>query len=316
MKFKLGDFVRFVDEKREGYVTSIIDEQTLGVTDTDGFEIPVSIGNLTSIHGHMQDSPAEEEAAAAAAAPKKVAVKPPAEQGIFLVLQPGSKQHAIRFHLVNHNANRVLFSLMGERQGKFSGIQSGILEPGNSAPVFEGALPDLDLWPEFHLALLQHGASELLQPIRFNRKFRPKDFAPERASTALQGEKGWQFRLGEPPLKIDAQQLKESFFKPTPQKQGLARPETETDLHIEKLRSDHQFLRGDEILDIQLGHFRKTLEAALVHKLPELILIHGAGNGILQQQIHRELGKHPQVRTFMDAQKEKFGYGATKVVFK
>ena len=52
MKFKLGDFVRFVDEKREGYVTKIIDAQTLGVTDEDGFEIPVAVSNLTSVHGH------------------------------------------------------------------------------------------------------------------------------------------------------------------------------------------------------------------------------------------------------------------------
>jgi hypothetical protein len=51
MKFKLGDFVRFVDEKREGYVTKIIDSQTLGVTDEDGFEIPVAVSNLTSVHG-------------------------------------------------------------------------------------------------------------------------------------------------------------------------------------------------------------------------------------------------------------------------
>ena len=53
MGFKLGDFVRFVDEKREGYVTRIIDAQTLGVTDTDGFEIPVAISNLTHVHGHQ-----------------------------------------------------------------------------------------------------------------------------------------------------------------------------------------------------------------------------------------------------------------------
>ncbi|WP_129715288.1 Smr/MutS family protein [Pedobacter sp. SYP-B3415] len=316
MKFKLGDFVRFVDEKREGYVTSIIDEQTLGVTDTDGFEIPVSVSNLTSIHGHMQEDPAEEAAAAAAAVQKKPAVKPPGEEAIFLVLQPGTRQHAVRFNIVNHTTDRLLFSLSGERQGRFSGIQSGILESGSSVQVFEGALPDLDLWPEFHLNVLRHSTAALLPPVKFARKFRPKDFAAERATVALPGEKGWQFRLDEPPLKIDAQQLKESFFKPAPEKQGLSRPDAETDLHIEKLRSDHQFLKGDEIFDIQLGHFRKILEAAVVHKLPELIFIHGAGNGKLQQHIHRELGRHPQVKTFMDAQKERFGYGATKVILK
>ena len=54
--FKLGDFVRFVDEKREGYVTRVIDAVTLGVTDTDGFEIPVAISNLTHVHGHNSTS--------------------------------------------------------------------------------------------------------------------------------------------------------------------------------------------------------------------------------------------------------------------
>ena len=35
--FKIGDYVRFIDEKREGYITKEIDDQTVGVTDTDGF---------------------------------------------------------------------------------------------------------------------------------------------------------------------------------------------------------------------------------------------------------------------------------------
>ncbi|HTM98602.1 MAG TPA: hypothetical protein VL088_07665, partial [Pedobacter sp.] len=61
MQFKLGDFVRFVDEKREGYVTRIIDAQTLGVTDTDGFEIPVAVSNLTSVYGHQANVAKAEE---------------------------------------------------------------------------------------------------------------------------------------------------------------------------------------------------------------------------------------------------------------
>ena len=41
MQFKLGDFVRFVDENIEGYITRIIDKDTIGVTDSNDFEIPV-----------------------------------------------------------------------------------------------------------------------------------------------------------------------------------------------------------------------------------------------------------------------------------
>ena len=42
MKFKIGDFVRFVDEPIEGHITSFLNNELLGVTDDTGFEIPVS----------------------------------------------------------------------------------------------------------------------------------------------------------------------------------------------------------------------------------------------------------------------------------
>src|SRR5271167_4448726 len=52
MKYKLGDFVRFVDEKMEGFVTRIIDEQMIGVTGEDDFEIPVLASKVTTVHGY------------------------------------------------------------------------------------------------------------------------------------------------------------------------------------------------------------------------------------------------------------------------
>ena len=67
---------------------------------------------------------------------------------------------------------------------------------------------------------------------------------------------------------------------------------------------------------MEVQAFHKALDAAIVHQLPEIIFIHGAGNGILRHEIHKLLGKHQKVQTFMDARKEKFGYGATKVLLK
>lgn len=51
MNYKLGEFVRFVNERREGYITRIIDESTISVTDDDGFEIPVLASQVTRVHG-------------------------------------------------------------------------------------------------------------------------------------------------------------------------------------------------------------------------------------------------------------------------
>jgi len=126
---------------------------------------------------------------------------------------------------------------------------------------------------------------------------------------------GWLIQLDEPEVVIDAQKLKESFFRTAEEKTSIEKPGTEADLHIEKLRDDYQFLSNTEILNIQLTHFNKTLDAAIVHQLPEITFIHGAGNRTLRHEIHKILSKHPKIRTFMDARKEKFGYGATKVIF-
>jgi dsDNA-specific endonuclease/ATPase MutS2 len=87
-------------------------------------------------------------------------------------------------------------------------------------------------------------------------------------------------------------------------------------LHIEKIRDDYHFLEQNEIINIQLAYFEQMLDAAIVNQMQSIIFIHGVGNGTLRHHIHKAVSKHPQVKTFMDARKEKFGYGATEVVFK
>ena len=115
---------------------------------------------------------------------------------------------------------------------------------------------------------------------------------------------------------IDAQKLKESFFSAPTAQPVIAKPAQEIDLHIEMLRDDHQFLAQSEIINIQLAYFQQMLDAAIVNQMSKIVFIHGVGNGTLRHHIHKVISKHPQVRTFMDAQKEKFGFGATEVVFK
>ena len=50
-RLKSKSFARILNLALSWFV-GIIDSQTLGVTDEDGFEIPVAVSNLTSVHGH------------------------------------------------------------------------------------------------------------------------------------------------------------------------------------------------------------------------------------------------------------------------
>jgi len=314
MNFKLGEFVRFVDENREGFITRIIDEQMVGVTGDDDFEIPVMVNNLTRVHGHKNNPESINTRVE-----ESIVDDDFIEKGIFLTVCPdANKGSVVHFYFVNETSFELLFTLQSEKDQKFHGEFAGIAKPLSATKIYSASLPDLDLWPKFNITIISYTSQNIkfLTPIFKDLKFRAKDFSGSKKTIPFIKQQGWAFELDEGELKIDVQKLKESFFKSQPEKKEIEKPAKEVDLHIEKLRDDYQFLNKSEILDIQLNVFQRNLEAAIAHKFTNIVFIHGVGNGVLSNHIHKTLGKHPQVKTFKDAYKEKFGYGATEVVFK
>ncbi|HEY2580599.1 MAG TPA: Smr/MutS family protein [Mucilaginibacter sp.] len=314
MKYKLGDFVRFVDEKMEGFVTRIIDDQMIGVTGEDDFEIPVLASKVTSVHGYQQD-----KAKTSATEENQVLKGEFQDKGIYIgVVSDPKANSVVHFYLINDTSFQVLASLTTEKKQQFKGEFGGVVAPKSTVKIHSEQLADLQLWPKFIFHVLFHTAQNVEPPvpIAINEKFKAKDFSGSKKQLPILNQQGWLIQLDDPGLIIDAEKLKESFFKPKEEKVVVEKPESEIDLHIEKLRDDHQFLNTSEILSIQLTYFHKALEAAIVHQLPEITFIHGAGNGTLKHEIHHVLGRHQKIQTFMDARKEKFGYGATKVILK
>ncbi|RWY50886.1 Smr/MutS family protein [Mucilaginibacter gilvus] len=314
MKYKLGDFVRFVDEKMEGYVTRIINDQMIGVTGEDDFEIPVLATKVTSVHGHSKLVGDEEEAEVEAIIPGEFKSK-----GVYIAVIADAKANSVvHLHLLNETSYQLLASVSTEQNKQYKGEFAGSIEPRGHAKVYSAKLADLQLWPKLIFQVLFNTKQNqpVLNPLNVNEQFKAKDFSGAKKQVPFINQLGWMIQLDEAELVIDAQKLKESFFKPAEEKQVVAKPQYEIDLHIEKLRDDYQFLASSEILNIQLTNFKHALDAAIVHQMPDITFIHGAGNGILKHELHKLLSKNAKVQTFMDARKEKFGYGATKVVLK
>lgn len=314
MKYKLGDFVRFVDENMEGYVTRIIDAGMIGVTGADDFEIPVPANKVTYVHGHEPGGDASNQNVTAV--PDALAAFK--EKGIHLAVVADHKTAAVvHFHLVNDTSYQLLLTLTTLQQ-QYKGEFAGMIMPGTTQQIYSAPLADLQIWPQFNLQLLYYTAQNkpTVAPLVAAEKFKAKDFSGPKKTVPVLNQQGWLIRLDEDDLQIDVEKLKESFFKPAEEKQLVAKPQQEIDLHIEKLRDDYHFMSSATILNIQLDYFKKALEAGIVHQLPEMTFIHGAGNGTLRHELHKLLGKNNKVQTFMDARKEKFGYGATKVLLK
>ncbi|RKR81737.1 Smr domain-containing protein [Mucilaginibacter gracilis] len=314
MKFKLGDFVRFVDEKMEGYITTIIDDNMIGVTGEDDFEIPVLASKVTTVHGHKStavESQAFDEV--------RVDSSLFETRGVYLAVATDQRiASVVHFYLVNETSFQLLAALTTEKLHKFKGEYAGIIAPKAAVKIYSAPLQDIQLWPVFNFQIVFYTTQNiaLSKPLIIKETFKAKDFSGTKKVVPLIKQQAWLIRLDEAELVINAEKLKESFFKPAEEKHEIEKPVHEIDLHIEKLRDDYQFLSNAEMLNIQLTAFRKALDAAIVHKQPSITFIHGVGNGTLKNELHKIVGKHPQVQTFMDARKEKFGYGATKVLLK
>jgi hypothetical protein len=97
---------------------------------------------------------------------------------------------------------------------------------------------------------------------------------------------------------------------------SIEKPSSEVDLHIEKIEPRWKEIDSSEYIKMQMSQFIKVLEAAIVNQMSEITFIHGVGNYILKNEIHRILSKHKHVEFFKEAQKNKFGYGATLVKLK
>ena len=94
-------------------------------------------------------------------------------------------------------------------------------------------------------------------------------------------------------------------------------PPHEFDLHLEALRPDtKEELSNTAILRIQLDAFEDALSRALATNMHEIVFIHGLGTGVLRKEIHRQLSRNKDIKFFEDAQKGKFGFGATLVRLK
>lgn len=98
-------------------------------------------------------------------------------------------------------------------------------------------------------------------------------------------------------------------------RENLAPARSVVDLHIEKLADNWKHLSNLDILAIQLSTFEKYYELAVLHHLPQLVVIHGVGEGKLRDEIHERLRHKDEVKSFVNQYHHLYGYGATEIFF-
>ncbi|WP_342083333.1 Smr/MutS family protein [Dyadobacter sp. OTU695] len=325
----IGDKVRLVHGKEEGVIYAFLPGNVVEVEIEDGFRIPVlrkEIVTISPVESQRMVKPEEAKTVAARADVIVPRNAPFAEKGIYLAFIPVNDR-ALTVHMINNTDWILPFTTAAALESVSTGLVAGVLQPRTTQKLTEVQMKDFESWPVFdiHVLYFREGNHQLPTALNKRIRCRAQSFYKNKGKVPVLAKDGFVYQLDEESLKRGAPgisddmagEIKASMLgQAAAQENSLPRPEQVVDLHIEKLVDNHKSLSNDAILKTQLDVFESNLESAIANGMDEITFIHGAGSGVLKNELHRRLGKNQHVQFFKDALKEKFGYGATLVKIK
>jgi len=314
----IGDKVRLLHSTESGVIVSI-KGAIIEVEIEEGFSIPVSKSEIVLV--------AAEEAKRFGQIEKNnskqiLQAEVKSVKGLFFALLPLNDQKLTLYFINNTDWDLPFAIHKAQNQDLFQSIAAGYLQAKTAQRIEDVSLAQLEQWGTYTIQALfaQKSLFQLQEPLLKKIKFRANQLKNMQEVPIL-NKNGYLLQIDrEEAEKIDTQKIQEQLWDNQTATQTaenkLQKPTSEVDLHIEAIVKDYQKLSKEEILSIQLQTFEKALDNAIATGMEEIIFIHGVGNGTLKYEIQKHISKHPHVAYYKDAQKSKFGYGATYVKIK
>jgi hypothetical protein len=349
MNVKVGDKVKFLNEKGQGIVTKIINKTTVGVTIEDGFEIPYSISNLVvesdknTVEKNTIIQPLSVKPVQQA---EQESLHPVAhseieeEEGIYLAFSPENAKDishsSINVWLINHTTYTILFTYSIWNNGSYVTLEAGEIGDRSTDLMQTIHRKELNDHRNFKIDVLffsereydhQHPVSNVikLKPIKLYKEnaFQRNGFIDDKALIFPVYKMTDDAQDTEAYLITDKKLSKILFQKSSssntsktskPHLANNPASEMEIDLHIEELLDDYSNMSNAQIIQVQLNYFQNALDKAMNEHLKKLIVIHGVGNGRLKQEVRAIIATNPSLK-YYDASYARFGFGATEIVF-
>jgi hypothetical protein len=340
MKFKVGDKVKFLNEKGGGVVSKILSSNMVNVAIDEGFDIPVMANDLILIESNSAGERFFEEHynvsvnKTASEEPKKPARKPYAiPEAIYMALVPDDQQVLIigdvEVFLVNNSAFDIIYTIFLKDKDKYLGVDYGNIEAYSTASLQVSDREQLEYFGQGMLQLLffKEELHDIIPPMQKEFRIKMVKLLKEdnyTENTVFKTKAYLQKVEDLPEIVIEkkdedpqpviqkipeAQLVRESVIKKHRIEDGFA----EVDLHIEALCENPNRLEKHEKMQIQLDYFTRCIESAIQENYKRVIFIHGVGAGILKLELAQILNQYGYLE-FFDASIARYGIGATEVL--
>ena len=324
----IGDKVRLIHSKEEGIVTRFLKNDVVEVEIEEGFKLPVLRKELAVVSKAEDKAFKPQVRVQETIAPQRTVserssshVK--ADKGIYLAFLPINDK-LVLLHIINNSDWDLPYSLTCGSEKTHRGLLGGFL----TARSFQKYPIDLDLkdfddWGNLSFQAFYYNFGYFNERPTFVKRMRLRanTFFSHKKSAPILAKDCFLFQLDaeDLPLVINPAELKEKMMQSKMEEiplKTVEKPAATIDLHIEQLTSNFMSMNNAQMLDLQLRTFETKFENAIATGMDEIVFIHGVGNGVLKQEIQKKLAGHKNVAWFQDAQKEKFGYGATRIKIK
>jgi len=346
--FKEGDYVSFLNEKQEGIVKEILPGGNILVDIEDGFPIEVTSNEIVLVKrkpesktdDHSRQKEEEEKTAAAelpyTSYPELFSLK----NELYLLVLPTENQVSsgpIRLYMTNTTELHFVYTIHSRKNNTSTGFHYGTIQPGRCIFLVDIKRDQLFDKGEFVFDALifqfnpHNRSSRIHKSIEITLPDISQTFSSLPSPLCFAKTVHLYSVLEQDPLNEDAifEKLKSEYSQPQKQKKsvanekqksknqdhpvqfGLSPSKFEVDLHIEELTDQVEKLSTSSMLEMQLEHFRKELDQAILRHARSIVFIHGIGNGKLKAEIRKELTSSGF--RFADGAYNRYGAGATEV---
>ncbi len=331
MKFNIGDKVRFLNEIGGGRVSRVEGNDMVYVLDEDGFEVPAIASEVVLVErksgGLEVETKNQKEESVVAYSETETDAEP---KVLLAVCQNENISSNAIVYLINDSNYFAYYQVARVNNQVLSPLYNGMLEPNTKVELDDVAVNFLADKPVFAQILL----------FKKDKDFEPIPVVEEKVnwtgaklikdssyvSNAYLKNKACLFPLLKGSLEKKLEELTDKEIGKAIREKNSGAKEVkkekrrndsallEVDLHIHELLDDTRGLSNREMLEVQMKEFHTVMRDNAKNKNRKIVFIHGVGNGVLKNEIRKELERKYKWHSYQDASFANYGYGATMVI--